>query len=168
MPDYEWKHVVGFGETNVMGNVYFSHYFEWQGHCRECFLLDHAAPVIGALERRELAFFTRSASCEYVGDWGFSALDQIVLRMRLSGLRGGRMTLGFEYARAAAPAELVARGSQEVHCKAARGGTWVPEPFPPALLNALKDFSEGAELRMALADALEFHAAREGQPPPSR
>lgn len=160
MPAYEWMHVVGFGETNVMGNVYFSHYFDWQGTCRESFLLDHAPETIKLLERKELAFFTRSASCEYVGDHGFGGLERIVLRMRLESFRGGRMMLGFTYARANAPDELVAHGTQEVHCKASRSGVWVPEPFPVAMLVALKRFAERAELLAALDDALEFHASR--------
>lgn len=166
MPDFEWTHVVGFGETNVMGNVYFSHYFDWQGACRESFLLDHAPETIPLLERKELAFFTRSASCEYIGDHGFSALDRIVLRMRLKRFRGGRMTLGFTYARANAPNDVVAHGEQEVHCKAERSSAWVPEPFPVALLFALKRFAEGAELQAALDDALEFHASRGRAPNP--
>ena len=71
MAAYEYAHVVGFQETSLVGNVYFTNYLLWQGHCRELFLRDHAPDVVGMLERREIAFFTRSCSCEYVGDWGY-------------------------------------------------------------------------------------------------
>jgi enediyne biosynthesis thioesterase len=116
MPAYEYRHVVGFHETSLVGNVYFSHYVTWQGHCRENFLHDHSPQVVELLNRREVAFFTANCSCEYIGDWGFSALDEVVIRMRLVKFRGGRMSLAFEYAKAAEPEKLVARGTQEVHC----------------------------------------------------
>jgi hypothetical protein len=28
---FEWRHVVSFGETNLVGNVYYAHYLTWQG-----------------------------------------------------------------------------------------------------------------------------------------
>lgn len=164
MPAYEWKHIAGFGETSLVGNVYFSRYLEWQGHCREQFLRDHAHGVVGQLERRELALFTRSCSCDYVGDWGFGALDDVLLTMRLARFRGGRMHLEFGYHRAGA-SEVVARGTQEVHCKAWHGGAWVPEPFPAELCRALLAFADTDELRGALGEAIEFHREREGRAP---
>src|SRR5208282_2982394 len=38
---YEYRHVVGFEETDLMGNVYFVNYVRWQGRCREMFLFEH-------------------------------------------------------------------------------------------------------------------------------
>ena len=156
MPAYECRHVVGFQETSLVGNVYFSHYIEWQGHCRERFLHEHAPAVVELLSRREVAFFTANCSCEYRGDWGFSALDEVVLRMRLAKFRGGRMNLAFEYVNARDPAVLIAVGSQEVHCKSHVGDAWVPAPFPIPLLVALQKFADTEELRAALKDAIDF------------
>ena len=31
---YEYRHVVGFEETNLVGNVYYVNYVRWQGRCR--------------------------------------------------------------------------------------------------------------------------------------
>jgi acyl-CoA thioesterase FadM len=120
------------------------------------FLREHCPEVIEALARHELAFFTRSASCEYVGDWGFSALDEVVVQMRLARFRGGRMSLEFTYVNAKAPESVVARGAQEVYCKALRHGEWVAAPFPPGLVRALQRYADTEELQSALADALAF------------
>ena len=35
---YEYPHMVGFEETNLVGNVYYVNYLRWQGRCREMFL----------------------------------------------------------------------------------------------------------------------------------
>jgi len=160
MPAYEYVHVVGFGETSLVGNVYFSNYVAWQGHCRESFLAEHAREVLGPLSRREMAFLTRSCSCEWNGAWGFEGLDRVLVRMRLAAFRGGRMTLEFTYSAEGKPDEAIARGSQEVDCKVQREGRWVPAPFPPALVRALIPFADTQELERALEDALEFQDGR--------
>ena len=157
MPAYEYKHVVGFEETSLAGNVYFTNYLLWQGHCREMFLRDHAPDVLAPLARREIAFFTRRCACEYIGDWGFSALDEVRIDMRLARFRGGRMALEFTYAHSEQPDVPVATGSQEVYCKAARGEQWIAEPFPPPMLKALLAFADREDLRAALEEALAFH-----------
>lgn len=160
MPAYEFRHVASFGETSLVGNVYFSHYFDWQGRCRESFLRDHCPEVLETLAQREIAFFTRSAHCDFVGDWGFHGLDEVLIRMRLAKFRGGRMSLDFTYSNAKRPDEEVARGSQEVSCKSQRGGNWYADPFPIPLIRALQVFADTAELQAALTDALEFHGQR--------
>lgn len=160
MPAFELRHVVTFQETSLVGNVYFSNYLLWQGHCREQFLHLHAPAVAELLHRHELALFTGSCSCDFLGEFGFQALDEVVVRMRLERFRGGRMTLSFEYAQAARPDKLVARGAQEVHCKARRGELWHPAPFPVALIDALRPFADSDELRAALDEARDFQLER--------
>ena len=156
MPAYEYVHVAGFGETSLVGNVYFAAYLEWQGQCRERFLAEHAREVLGPLSRREIAFFTRNCSCEWKGDAGFDGLDRILIRMNLQKIRGGRMSLGFTYSLHDRPEEIVAAGAQEIHCKARTNGEWVPAPFPAALLRALLEFADTDEVRRGLLEALEF------------
>ena len=160
MAAYEYEHTVGFEETSFVGNVYFTNYLLWQGHCREMFLRDHAREVLDLLSRREVAFITRRCSCDYGGDFGFVAFDRVLVRMRLSKFRGGRMTLEFAYTNADRPDEVVATGEQEVYCKAQRGGAWVPEPFPVPLIRALQRFADRDDLHEALREALDHHAAR--------
>ena len=38
MRAFEYRHVVSFEETNLVGNVYFANHLSWQGRCRELFL----------------------------------------------------------------------------------------------------------------------------------
>ena len=40
MKAFEYRHVVGFEETNLVGNVYYVNHLRWQGRCREMFLRD--------------------------------------------------------------------------------------------------------------------------------
>ena len=42
MKAYEYHHIVSFQETNLVGNVYYANYVQWQGRCREMFLKDNA------------------------------------------------------------------------------------------------------------------------------
>ena len=61
---YEYRHIVGFEETNLVGNVYFVNHLRWQGRCRELFLRDHAPGVLAELGRG-LSFVTIHVSCDY-------------------------------------------------------------------------------------------------------
>src|SRR5437870_13412093 len=67
MRAYEYRHIVGFEETNLVGNVYYVNHLRWQGRCREMFLRDHAPGVLSALAR-DLALVTTRVSCEYLGE----------------------------------------------------------------------------------------------------
>src|SRR5687768_16040003 len=67
MREFEMRHVVAFDETNLVGNVYFSHYVRWQGRCRELFLREHAPELLEHLQDR-LALVTVRCSCEYVAE----------------------------------------------------------------------------------------------------
>jgi enediyne biosynthesis thioesterase len=162
MAAYEYRHVVGFEETSLVGNVYFTNYFLWQGHCRELFLRDHAPLVLQMMGQREVMFFTRNCSCEYVGDWGFLPLDSVLIRMRLARFRGGRLTLAFDYYNDGQPDVLIARGTQEIDCKAQLDGQWYAEPFPVPLVEALLRFADEPQLVSALHDALDHHRAKAG------
>jgi acyl-CoA thioesterase FadM len=61
---YEYLHVIGFEETNLVGNVYFVNHLRWQGRFREMFLRDHAPGVLAEF-RRGLTFVTIHVSCDY-------------------------------------------------------------------------------------------------------
>jgi len=63
MRAYEYMHVVGFEETNLVGNVYFVNHVRWQGRCREMFLRQHAPSVLDDLARG-LSLVTTRVSCE--------------------------------------------------------------------------------------------------------
>src|SRR5262245_66075467 len=91
---YEYRHVVGFEETNLVGNVHYSHHVSWQGRVREMFLREHAPDILAELSRG-LSLATLRVSCEYLSE--LSAFDEVIIRMRLGELTQSRLKLRFEY-----------------------------------------------------------------------
>jgi enediyne biosynthesis thioesterase len=137
---YEYRHRVGFEETNLVGNVYYVNHLRWQGRCREMFLLDHAPEILDDL-RQGLALATVRCSCDYFAE--LEAFDELLIRMRLGEVVQNRITLLFEYYRVNGKGEeLIARGEQQVACMRRHGHETVPTPIPPALREALKPYSE--------------------------
>jgi enediyne biosynthesis thioesterase len=136
---YEYRHLVGFEETNLVGNVYYVNHLRWQGRCREMFLHDHAPEILEELSR-DLALATVRCSCEYLAE--LEAFDEIVLRMRLGGVVQNRITLNFEYWRQNQDGEeLIARGEQVIACMRREGKRAVPTPIPVPLREALKPYA---------------------------
>jgi enediyne biosynthesis thioesterase len=135
MRAYEYRHVVGFEETNLIGNVYYANHVRWQGRCREMFLRDRAPEVIEAL-KHGLVLVTTRVSCEFMAE--LVAFDEVILRMRLGELAQNRITMNFEYWRGE---ELVARGEQQVACMQREGKQVVPVPVPVQLREALREYA---------------------------
>ena len=135
MRAYEYRHVVGFEETNLIGNVYYANHVRWQGRCREMFLRDRAPEVIEAL-KHGLVLVTTRVSCEFMAE--LVAFDEVILRMRLGDLAQNRITMNFEYWRGE---ELVARGEQQVACMQREGEQVVPVPVPLQLREALREYA---------------------------
>ncbi len=136
---YEYRHLVGFEETNLVGNVYWVNHLRWQGRCREMFLAEHA-PEIAIELTRGLALATVRCSCEYFAE--LEAFDRIVVRMRLDGVRQNRIDLAFEYfVEKNGGEELVAKGEQQIACMRREGDRTVPTPVPAGLAAALAKYS---------------------------
>jgi len=134
-PCYEYRHTVGFAETNLVGNVYFTNYLSWQGRCRELFLLEHAPDILADLQHG-LALVTVRVTCEYLNE--LVVFDDVVVRMRLTAQTQNRATMSFEYWRVNnGSEELVARGEQQVAAMRRQGEGMVPVPFPPSMQAAL-------------------------------
>ena len=144
MRDYEYRHVVGFEETNLVGNVYYAHHVRWQGRCREMFLRDHAAEVLEELARG-LHLVTTRVSCEYLAE--LFAFDEVVIRMRLGDLTQNRISMLFEYWRRTDDGEeLVARGEQQTACMRQDENRIVATPVPEVLREALRSYTQPYEL----------------------
>lgn len=139
MRAYEYRHTVGFEETNLIGNVYYVNHVRWQGRCREMFLRDRAPDIIEAL-KHGLVLVTVRVSCDFTAE--LLAFDEVVLRMRLGELSQNRITMNFEYWRLTdGVEELVARGEQQVACMQREGERVVPVPVPPQLREALREYA---------------------------
>jgi enediyne biosynthesis thioesterase len=145
MRAYEYHHIVGFEETNLVGNVYYANHIRWQGRCREMFLREHAPEILEEISRG-LALVTLRVSCEYFHE--LLAFDELVIRMQLAELSQHRMLLAFEYWRKSdAGEDLVARGEQELGCMARAEGTGgavelEPAAWPESLREALRPFED--------------------------
>jgi enediyne biosynthesis thioesterase len=138
MRAYEYRHIVGFEETNLVGNVYYVNHIRWQGRVRELFLREHAPDVLAELSRG-LALATLRVSCEYFAE--LEAFDEVLIRMRLGELAQNRITMLFEYWRLKdGREELIARGEQAVACLRRDGEQLRPTPVPPSLRAALESY----------------------------
>lgn len=141
MKVYEYRHVVGFEETNLVGNVYYVNHLRWQGRCREMFLRDHAPAVLDRLDG-DLVLATVHCSCDYLDE--LQAFDEILVRMRLASLTQNKLSLDFEFWRLTGQGEeLVARGRQDIACMRREGKRTLPTPVPEELRDALQPYSSG-------------------------
>ncbi|NUT18383.1 MAG: acyl-CoA thioesterase [Hamadaea sp.] len=136
---YEYRHVVGFEETNLVGNVYYVNYLRWQGRCREMFLKEQAPAVLADLQD-DLKLFTLKVDCEFFAE--ITAFDDLSIRMHLLELAQTQVHFGFDYVRLGADGSetLVARGSQRVACMRGPNTRTVPSRVPEALVQALEPY----------------------------
>lgn len=139
MQSYEYEHIVGFEETNLVGNVYYANHVLWQGRCREMFLREYAPDIAEDL-KGDLRLVTTRCSCEYLSE--LMAFDEVIIRMRLSELTQNGISLSFEYLRRNGESlELVARGEQKIVCMQQERGQVKPTPIPKQLRQALQSYA---------------------------
>src|SRR6266550_1879580 len=114
---FEYRHTVGFEETNLVGNVYYVNYLRWQGRCREMFLKLQAPDVLAEVQD-DLKLFTLKVDCEFFAE--ITAFDELSIRMRLVDLAQTQLEFSFDYVRLDGDGDggetLVARGRQRVAC----------------------------------------------------
>jgi enediyne biosynthesis thioesterase len=138
---YEYRHIVSFEETNLVGNVYYVNYLRWQGRCREAFLREHTPELLGELSK-DLCLVTAHCSCDYFAEvWAF---DEVIVRMFIEELTQHYLSMKFEYFRVNGKKnlELVARGRQRVACMRRTGDRTLPEPIPHSLRSVLEQYAE--------------------------
>lgn len=141
MRAFEYRHTVGFEETNLVGNVYYVHHLRWQGRCREMFLREHAPSILEDLAHG-LSLVTTRCACEYLDE--LRAFDELLIEMRLGNLSQNRVLMRFDFYRLNSRGghrELVARGEQEVACMARQPEGMVPMPFPAVLQRAFESYT---------------------------
>src|SRR5579871_678128 len=140
MRTYEYRHIVGFEETNLVGNVYYVNHVRWQGRCREMFLRDHVPELLEELSDG-LLLVTLNCSCVYLSE--LFAFDEVVIRMRLGELVQNRVTMLFEYWRQAGEREeLAARGEQQIACLRRNGNGVTLVPVPVSLREVLRPYAD--------------------------
>lgn len=139
-PYYEYRHLVGFEDTNLVGNVYYANYLRWQGRCREMFLRDHASELLADLQV-DLKLFTLKVDCEFFAE--ITAFDELSIRMRLDDLTQTQVAFSFDYVRVRQDGteDLVARGRQRIACMRGPNTQTRPARVPEALRNALAPYA---------------------------
>jgi enediyne biosynthesis thioesterase len=141
MRNYEYRHRVCLEETNVIGNVYYTHYIRWQGRCREMFFCDQV-PQLARELGHGLTMATTRVSCSYYNE--LSAFDEVVIRMSAGPMTPSRLTMVFQYYRVLPSGQemLVAEGEQEVVCIQRQAAGIEPVPLPELLRNAVAHYIE--------------------------
>ena len=139
MRSFDYRHVVGFEETNLVGNVYYVNHLRWQGRAREMFLRQYTPEILAELDHG-LALVTLQCSCQYLGE--LKAFDQVIIRMFLSAIAQNRIAMRFEYWREGVKDELVGRGEQEIACMRRHGEQLLPASIPVQLREVLAEFAE--------------------------
>ncbi|MCU6501677.1 acyl-CoA thioesterase [Rugamonas sp. A1-17] len=130
---FDLRHVVTFEETNLVGNVYYTNYFSWQGRCREMFLRQHAPQTLAELRAGELRLVTAHASCDYVDE--FNVFDEIVIRLSLNRFIAYGLSLNFDYVCGQA---TLARGRQDIKFLRQQAGRWALTEVPDTLIKAAR------------------------------
>jgi enediyne core biosynthesis thioesterase len=149
MTDYfEYRHTVGFEETNLVGNVYYVNYLRWQGRCRELFLKERAPDVLADVQD-DLKLFTLKVDCEFYAE--ITAFDELSIRMRLAELGQTQLEFTFDYVKLHQGETLVARGRQRIACMRGPNTATVPSLIPPALAIALEPYRDGSRILAGLA-----------------
>jgi enediyne core biosynthesis thioesterase len=146
---YEYRHTVGFEETNLTGTVAYVNYLRWQGRCREMFLQEHAPGVLAEI-REDLKLFTLRVSCEFFADT--EAFDEVSVRMRLEELTQTQIGFAFDYVRLRGGEQLVARGRQRVACMRGPNRGTQPATVPAPLRAALEKYAIAAPPQVLRAD----------------
>lgn len=138
MEYFDYKTFVGFEETNVVGNVYFSNYFVWQGKCREAFLRKYAPGVLDDF-KAGFGMITKESSVSFQNE--AFAFEDIVVRMSLGKLGRTSVTMMFDYYKAQGDElVLLAQGQQMA--------MWITPDhklamLPKYLYEAIEQFSRG-------------------------
>ena len=135
---YDMKYRVTFEETNLVGNVYFTNYFSWQGRCREMFLHEQSPQVLADLDAGELRLVTAHASCDFVEE--FTAFDEIVVRMSLNRFIPYGVSLNFQFCLADSVDGPKARGRQDIKFLRRHEGRWDLCEIPQTLLTAVRRY----------------------------
>ncbi|MDI2128459.1 acyl-CoA thioesterase [Yinghuangia seranimata] len=137
MDAYEFRHIVTFEDTDLLGNVNFVNYLSWQGRARELFLRDFASGVVAGFGGG-VRLLTVNCGCTFLKE--LTVFDEVVVRMRLTELGQTQMVMGFEYWRQlpSGGEELVATGEQRCACvQPDATGRMVPARVPQEMRQIL-------------------------------
>ncbi len=138
MSGYAYRHVVGFEETNLVGNVYYANHIRWQGRAREMFVREFAPELLQELQQ-DLRIVTTRVGCDYFSE--LFAFDEVVIKMYAAAISQSRVSMHFDYFRSTAGGEeLIAQGEQQVAFMRLQDARLSPIPVPEVLVKALRNY----------------------------
>ncbi len=119
---FEYEQLVTFQDTNLVGNVYFSKYFEWQGKCREALLLEHYPEITKDLQEG-FGMATEFAHMDYRSEAFLN--DKVLCQMHIPELSRTRIAFSFNFYRKS-DMLLLAEGQQAI--------IWINAQHKPSLM----------------------------------
>ena len=136
---YEYRHIVGIEDTDLLGNVNYVNYVRWQGRAREMFLRDYAPDVVAGFADG-VRLLTVSCHCDYLRE--LAVFDEVIVRMGLGELGQTQLVMTFEYWRVLPEGEeLVATGEQRVACVRPENGHMAPARLPESMRRLFESVS---------------------------
>lgn len=145
--------IVYLKDTNAEGNVYFAHYFDWQGVAREAFLGRLLHGALDAITRGELRLITVDASVHFRSP--LFLFDQVEVWVKPTNVKPASVDLEFSYVKRQT-GEEVATGRQTIAFADAAGKLM---PIPRAILETGRVFLDDLE-QVRLLQHLGRSAAR--------
>lgn len=145
--------IVYLKDTNAEGNVYFAHYFDWQGVAREAFLGRLLRGALDAIIRGELRLITVDAAVHFRSP--VFLFDQVEVWVKPTNVKPASVDLEFSYVKPQT-GEEVATGRQTIAFADAAGKLM---PIPRAILETGRVFLDDLE-HVRLLQHLARPAAR--------
>ena len=139
MKKYDFRYIVSFEDTNLVGNVYFANFVRWQGKCREFFIYDHAPDLLVEIEKNNLALITLNCSCQYLSE--LKAFDEVLIRMSLEAVSFNKVKMSFDYYKVEnGTQKKVAVGTHEIGCFRRTDTGLTPVQVPDSLGRKLEEY----------------------------
>ena len=146
---FRHDHLVTFGDTNVVGNVYFAEYFRWQGEIRERRLAQYYPEFVHDLERG-FGLITEHADIDFVAE--ARIFDTVTIELTVVSLTRTRIEFKFEF--------FLKRDNSKL-CSGSQSVVWInsqkrPAVMPEALYSSIVEAFE-------LDEASESRAVQSGR-----
>ena len=127
---YRMEHLVTFGDTNVVGNVYFANYFLWQGECRERLLAEQYPQFVKDLQAGN-GMITEFANMKYYVE--ATIFEVVVIAMSITEVSRTRFVFHFDFIRKSDEIKLCEGDQAVVWVNAAQRPSFMPDALYEAI-----------------------------------
>lgn len=127
---FEYRVVVSLGDTNLEGNAYWTHYFEWIGKARESFLMSICPDFMTAVFAAGIRIMTHQTDVKHISSAFFP--EKVILEVRVGEIKKTSTKLLFDFVKEATH-EKIAEAWQVLVFANSEGK---PIPIPPEIKEA--------------------------------